>query len=98
MGAIRDNNMIRKTIYKIILNKYLKKYESSGYQIISTTNNSFKIRYKNKEYLLEITNEGKEFYLCLIPYKNSYFKTRIDIKELDFKLNMTLFAVKENEV
>lgn len=98
MGAIRDDDMIKKTIYKIILNKYLRKYESSGYQIISVIKNGFKIKYMNKEYILKITNEGKELYLCLTPYKNSYFKTYIDIKELAFKLNMTLFAVKENEI
>lgn len=56
-----------------------------------------KLKYKDYFYDLEIVKEKDGFYLKLSPYKQSYFKTKVNLRELNWKLDMTLFALKEDE-
>lgn len=72
-------------------------YTSLGYDIIYNKND-FKIKYNNSnDYTINIDTEDNSKYLKLTPYHKSYFKTEISLKELKFKVDMTLFALKENE-
>lgn len=78
---------------------YLNKYDiiSKGYDISCISYNCFKIKYAHNKYTLKIIKIKGEYFLYLKPYNNSYFQTKITIKNLKLKLDMTLFAIKDNE-
>ena len=91
--------MITKFVYINLIINILKKKDTlyENYQIEYLKTKEFQITYLNNTYNMKVIQEKKEFYLYLEPYHNSYFKTKINIQDLKMKLNMTLFAVKENE-
>ena len=91
--------MIKKFIYNKMINHYLNSNDisSKGYDISNISYNCFKIKYTQKEYTVKIIKEKNEYFLYLKPYHNSYFQTKITIKDLKLKLDMTLFAIKDNE-
>lgn len=72
-------------------------YKTLGYDI-TYDKKTFKVTYNNSSnYTISIDTENKTKYLKLSPYHKSYFKTELSLKELKFKVDMTLFALKENE-
>lgn len=72
-------------------------YETLGYDI-TYDKKTFKVTYNDSSnYTISIDTENKIKYLKLSPYHKSYFKTELSLKELKFKVDMTLFALKENE-
>lgn len=91
--------MIKKFIYNKMIINYLNNNDisSKGYDISRISYNCFKIKYSHKNYTLKIIKEKNEYFLYLEPYHNSYFQTKITIKDLNLKLDMTLFAIKDNE-
>jgi len=91
--------MIKKFIYNKMIINYLNNNDisSKGYDISCISYNCFKIKYLHKEYTLKIIKNKGEYFLYLEPYSNSYFQTKITIKDLNFKIDMTLFAIKDNE-
>jgi len=91
--------MIKKFIYNKMIIYYLnnKDVSSKGYDIRYTSYNCFKIKYAQKRYTLKIIKDKNEYFLNLKPYHNSYFQTKITFKDLKLKLDMTLFAIKDNE-
>ena len=70
-------------IIKILLSKKYKEYN------VTYNKNKFFIIYNRKKYFISVEKENND-------YKSSYFKTSINIKDLKMKLDMTLFAMKEN--
>ncbi len=91
--------MIKKFIYNKMIIKYLNNNDisSKGYGVSYISYNCFRIKYSNKNHTLKIIKDKGKYFLYLEPYNNSYFKTQITIKDLNFKLDMTLFAIKDNE-
>lgn len=92
---------MKEYFLKKALQKHFKNnrqsYELTGYSILYE-NGTFKVTYNNSdEYIINIKTEENIKYLKLTPYHNSYFKTEISLKELKSKVDMTLFALKENE-
>lgn len=89
--------MTMKFIYKQIIKQIIKK--SSDFYPINkkSLNGVLQIKYKNQSYSLDIIKEYDGFYIKLSPYKQSYFKTKFNLRELKWKLDMTLFALKEDE-
>ena len=77
-------------IIKILLSKKYKEYN------VTYNKNKFFIIYNRKKYFISVEKENNDYYIMLNPYKSSYFKTSINIKDLKMKLDMTLFAMKEN--
>lgn len=71
-------------------------YSFMGY-IIKRDNNTFEIAFDGSIYHLQVIKDNKKNYLNLTPYNKSYFRTELNLKELKFKIDMTLFALKENE-
>lgn len=90
------NYILIKALQKHFKNN-MNYYTANGYKIIYQKN-TFLISYKNSnEYTICIDTEDKKKYLKLSPYHNSYFKTELSLKELKYKVDMTLFALRENE-
>lgn len=92
-------NMKFKLLEKILqwhFNKNADYYISIGYKV-KYNNNIFEITFNNSIYHLQLIRYNKKLYLKLTPYSTSYFKTEITLKELKFKVDMALFALKENE-
>ena len=91
--------MIKKFIYNKMIINYLNNNDvsSKGYDISCISYNCFEIKYAQKKYTLKIIKVKREYFLYLKPYHNSYFQTKINIKDLKMKLDMTLFAIKDNE-
>lgn len=93
--------IMKKYILLKALQLYLKKnkqhYNILGYRFVYEKN-TIQITYNDSDkYIISIDEEDKTKYIKLCPYHESYFKTEISLKELKFKVNMTLFALKENE-
>lgn len=88
--------ILKKAVQKHFKNNY-QYYQLTGYNILYE-NGTFKVTYNNSdEYVINIESEENKQYLKLTPYHNSYFKTELSLKELKSKVDMTLFALKENE-
>lgn len=51
--------------------------------------------YKKSKYVIDLVEENQRYYWYLMPYKSSYFKTEVDLK--NGNLEMVLFALYENE-
>lgn len=89
-------------LLKKALQKHFKNnnqyYKLTGYSIYYE-NDIFKVTYNNsRKYIINIETEENTKYLKLTPYHNSYFRTEISFKELKNKVDMTLFALRENEL
>ena len=69
------------------------KRNSNRYLIIPK-NNKLKILFNNKRYLIRIIKHQGMFYWKLTPYKNSYFKTKININNQN--IDMLLLAISED--
>lgn len=86
-----------KFIYKQMIKQLIKKYNEFYPINTKDLNDGIQLKYKECFYSLEITKEDDGLYLILSPYKQSYFKTKFNLRELRWKLDMTLFALKEDE-
>ena len=62
-------------------------------------NNKNNMRSKFYFYLIckTLKKEKNEYYLKLVPYKNSYFQTDLNYKDLKLKIHMSLFAITESK-
>ena len=79
-----------------LLEKEKDKYEKQGY-IIQKEKDIIHITYAKNNYKIFVVKDNKDYYLKLIPYKTSYFKTRLNLNDIKLKVDMSLFAITENE-
>ena len=76
-------------------NYNFEKYTKNGYKIhFNFADGLIEIFYNNKTYKLEIFNSDNEFYWHLSPYKNSFFKTKVNNEKTN--LDYVLCAIKED--
>ena len=89
---------MRSKLYFYLVCKLLEheknKYEKLGY-IIKKEKDIIHITYARNNYDIFVVKEDKKYYLKLVPYKTSYFKTELKYKELKLKVDMSLFAITE---
>ena len=52
---------------------------------------------ENMVFEVTVLKEKNEYYLKLVPYKNSYFQTDLNYKDLKLKIHMSLFAITESK-
>lgn len=96
------NNVVvmRSKLYFYLICKLLEKendkYEKQGY-LIKKEKKIIHITYAKNNYDIFIVKEDKNYYLKLVPYKTSYFKTGLNLKDIRLKVDMSLFAIKENK-
>lgn len=88
-----------KKLYFYLICKLLKqqicKYEKLGY-LIKKKKDLIQVTYQKKNYKIFIIKKVHKYYLKLIPYKTSYFKTELNFKDIKLKVDMSLFAITED--
>ena len=91
---------MRSKLYFYLVCKLLEheknKYEKLGY-IIKKEKDIIHITYARNNYDIFVVKEDKKYYLKLVPYKTSYFKTELKLKDLKLKVDMSLFAISEDK-
>ena len=91
---------MRSKLYFYLVCKLLEheknKYEKLGY-IIKKEKDIIHITYARNNYDIFVVKEDKKYYLKLVPYKTSYFKTELKLKDLKLKVDMSLFAITEDK-
>lgn len=91
---------MRSKLYFYLVYKLLEheknKYENLGY-IIKREKDIIHITYARNNYDIFVVKEDKKYYLKLVPYKTSYFKTELKLKDLKLKVDMSLFAITEDK-
>lgn len=73
IDTINTNNILNEQLTKLI---NLNQKKQTNYTIYKFKN-TILIKTKDKEYTLNIMNENNVIYLKLIPYKDSYFQTKL---------------------
>lgn len=87
-------------LYEIKVNNYMKKQQkryNNTKCFITLEKNCWKIKINNHNYTIKIIKQKNEYYIKLTPYKKTYFQTKLTLRNIASKLDMTLFAMKENE-
>lgn len=91
---------MRSKLYFYLVCKLLEqekiKYDKLGY-LIKKEKDIIHITYAKNNYDIFVVKEDKKYYLKLVPYKASYFKTELNLKDIKLKVDMSLFAITEDK-
>lgn len=91
---------MRSKLYFYLICKLLEHYklknDNLGYQI-KKEKDIIHIIYARNNYDIFVVKEDKKYYLKLVPFKTSYFKTELNLKDIKLKVDMSLFAITEDK-